>query len=154
MAALLLLLAAGGSVGAQELVLPWTYNGTATAAGAAVPDGYFITAGIDDYRSRPAVVKNGRYTLTLGPGSDYSGKTVNFYIGNTQAAETDRYTGGGLVIKRDFDLTFPVLPEPTPTPTPTPDPNSPRDAQRLCRRRRRRQRRWPPQPRCLPRRLP
>ena len=125
LAALLLLLAAAGSVGAQELVLPWTYNGTATAAGAAVPDGYFITAGIDDYRSRPAVVKNGRYTLTLGPGSDYSGKTVNFYIGNTQAAETDRYTGGGLVIKRDFDLTFPVLPEPTPTPTPTPDPNVP-----------------------------
>jgi hypothetical protein len=45
-------------------------------------------------------------------------------MGPTQAVETDTYRGGGLVIKRDFDLTFPILPDPTPTPTPTPDPNS------------------------------
>ena len=124
LAALLLLWAAAGSVGAQDLSLPWTYNGTATAAGAAVPDGYGIVAVIDDYRSREAFVKNGRYTLTMGPPAEYIGKTVVFYMGPTQAAETDTYRAGGIVLKRDFDLTFPILPEPTPTPTPTPDPNS------------------------------
>ena len=124
LAALLLVWAAAGSVGAQELALPWTYNGTATAAGAAVPDGYSIVAGIDDYRSRGAFVKNGRYTLTMGPPSRYIGKTVVFYLGPTQAAETDTYRAGGPVLKRDFDLTFPILPDPTPTPTATPDPNS------------------------------
>ena len=122
LAALLLLLAAAGPVGAQELVWPWTYNGSATAAGAAVPNGYVITAGINDYRSPPAEVENGRYTLTMAPPSRYVNKTVVFYIGSTQAAETDTYRGGALVFKRNFDLTFPVLPEPTPTPTPTPDP--------------------------------
>ena len=100
LAALLLLLAAAGPVSAQEIVWPWTYNGSATAAGAAVPDGYFITARIDDYRSPPALVKNGRYTLTMAPASRYVNKTVVFYIGRTQAAETDRYTGGGIVFKR------------------------------------------------------
>ena len=71
--------------------MPWTYNGSATAAGAAVPDGYGIVAVIDDYRSREAFVKNGRYTLTMGPPSDTSDKTVVFYMGPTQAAETDTY---------------------------------------------------------------
>ena len=121
-AALLVLLAATGSVGAQELVWPWTYNGSATAAGGSVPDNYGIVAVIDDYRSPEAIVKNGRYTLTMAPPSEYLNKTVVFYMGPTQALETDTYRGGGLVIKRDFDLTFPILPDPTPTPTPTPEP--------------------------------
>ena len=81
LAALLLLLAAAGSVGAQELVWPWTYNGSATAAGAAVPDDYGIVAVIDDYRSPEAIVKNGRYTLTMAPPSRYVNKTVVFYMG-------------------------------------------------------------------------
>ena len=116
--------------------LPAIYSGTATAAGAPVPDSLVdengaclelcITARIGgDYESQPIPVKNGRYTaLTVGPpDTSLSGETITFHLTGVQAQETDTFIAAALpAIKSAFSLTFPNLPVPTPTPTPTMTP--------------------------------
>ena len=107
---------------------PFIYSGNATAEGAPVPDGFTITAHILDVSSEPVVVENGRYTaLTLlPPNSSYFDEQITFVLTELVTATapdgsvlTDIFKGSGVpVSKRNFDLNFPSLPEPTPTPTP------------------------------------
>ena len=103
--------------------LPIIYSGTATAGGKPVPDGFLILARVGAYEALPVAVKDGRYAaLTVGPPSaDFQGKEITFHLEGVQAQETDTFRVLGLpVIKGNFDLTFPMLPQPTPTRTPIP----------------------------------
>ena len=105
-----------------------TYSGTATAGGAPVPDGYVITARIDDYVSQPGPVMNGSYAVQVAPPETrHVGRGITFLIGDEPASETDAYHPlGHPTLKRNFSLTFGRLPAitPTPTPTATPTPES------------------------------
>ena len=114
---------------AQGVPAPVVYRGTVTIAGSPAPDGYNIYAQIEDYRSQPVQTKGGRYNiLTVAPPAPtqfgarnpYTGKTINFYLENVQAAQTATYNPSGLPLPTDLNLTFPNLPVPTPTPTPIP----------------------------------
>lgn len=117
---------------AQGVPAPLVYRGTVTVAGQPAPDGINIYAQIDDYRSQPVQTENGRYnTLTVAPPAPtqfgarnpYTGKTINFYLENVQAAQTATYNPSGFPLPTDLDLTFPSLPAPpTPIPTNTPIP--------------------------------
>ena len=101
--------------------LPTIYSGNATAAGAPVPDGFFIFARVDSYESPLVAVKNGRYVgLSVGPPDiSFSGKIVTFHLNGVQAQETDSFFITALPrVKGSFDLTFPNLPREIPTPTP------------------------------------
>ncbi len=103
--------------------LPVIYEGSATAAGAPVPDGLLIRARVEDCESEPVVVEDGRYrNLVLGPPSTtYGGKTITFHLDGVQADQTDTYLVKSFpTLKESFNLIFPMVPEPTPTPTPTP----------------------------------
>ena len=104
------------AVSAQPL-LPALYSGNATAGGVPVPDGFLITARIQDYVSEPVPVQNGRYELLqVSPqGVAFTGKTITFHLDGAQADETDTFIPAKF--RFSFDLTFPSLPEPTPTPT-------------------------------------
>jgi len=114
---------------AQGVPAPLVYHGTVTIAGQPAPDGYNIYAQIEDYRSQPVQTKNGRYTvLTVAPPAPtqfgarnpYTGKTINFYLENVQAAQTAEYNPSGFPLPTELNLTFPNLPVPTPAPTPIP----------------------------------
>ena len=116
---------------AQGVPAPVVYRGTVTVAGQPAPDGYNIYAQIEDYRSQPVQTKNGRYNiLTVAPPAPtqfgarnpYTGKTINFYLENVQAAQTAEYNPSGFPLPTDLNLTFPSLPVPTPTPVPTSTP--------------------------------
>ena len=113
--------------GAQEFpIAPTIYSGLATVGGQPIPDGLLITGritvtGLEDYESAPAIVKEGKYTaLSVGPPSRaYTRQTITFHLNGVQANETDTSLLTSLpMIKGNFDLTFPKVPEPTPTPTP------------------------------------
>ena len=105
---------------------PYIYIGSATVAGEPVPDGFTITARIDDYESDAVEVRDGRYTaLTVGPPdrATYNNMRVTFHLEGIQASETDTYRAAGQpIVRRGFDLTFSALPTPTSTVTRTPRP--------------------------------
>ena len=116
---------------AQGVPAPVVYRGTVTVAGGPAPDGFNIYAQIEDYRSQPVQTENGRYNiLTVAPPAPtqfgarnpYTGKTINFYLENVQAAQTAEYNPSGFPLPTDLNLTFPNLPVPTPTPVPTSTP--------------------------------
>ena len=123
------LTAARDHVSAQGLPpAPVTYSGTAMAGGAPVPDGYVITARIDDYLSQTVPVKDGFYAVQVAPPETrHVGRGITFLIGEEPANETDAYRPlGHPTFRRNFNLTFGRLPAitPTPTPTATPTPES------------------------------
>ena len=98
-------------------LIPALYSGSATAAGAPVPNGYTIVARIEGkYESRAAPVINGRYELLEVSGdSTARGRQIQFFLGDVPADQTAVFQPLEIVT---LDLTFPKLPEPTPTPTP------------------------------------
>ena len=92
-----------------------------------------ITAVVDGFESVPGIIKNGRYTLTLGvPDSSYTNSDIIFYYeGLVVAEESDNYrvalnsaSSAAAVLRPNFTLTFPALPTPTPIPTSTPLPTA------------------------------
>lgn len=97
--------------------IPMIFSGTATTAdGTPVPDGYTIVARVEGYESGPVVVRNGSYdVLSVGPDSTAVNKTIQFFLGDVPAAETDVFMAAEV---KTLNLTFPNLPEPTPVPTP------------------------------------
>ena len=105
------------------------YYGNATVSGVPVPDGHTIIARVGDYESKPATVTQGRYeSLSVAAEPSLAGQTINFFLGDVQADQTDTYQPHGIPeIKQNFDLTFSALPEPTPAPTaiPTNTPDTP-----------------------------
>jgi len=108
--------------------LPIIYIGDVTVGGVPAPDGSTVVGKIGDYTSNPITVKNGRVAgLTVGPpDTGYFGMTITFELNEVVVAEeTDVFKTYGLpVTRRDFNLTFPVIPTPTPLPTNTPLPTS------------------------------
>jgi len=103
--------------------LPTIYSGQATAGGSPVPDGFLIVARVGAHQSQPVAVNDGSYTsLTVGPpDTSFSRLTVTFHLDGVQAEETAVHMSSGLpIVKSNFNLTFPKLPDPTPTPTPIP----------------------------------
>ena len=108
---------------------PFIYKGTAeTVDGAAVPDGLQIFAVIDDYRSEPVDVMDGKYRdLTVSPRThDYFNMPIKFVLWDVEALETEDFKRVGFPQFNTLNLTFPMLPVPTPAPTavttPTPVP--------------------------------
>ena len=98
------------------------YYGQATVGGEPVPDGSEIIARVGDYESRPVTVSDGKYASlsVASPHAPHAGQTINFFLGDVQADQTDIYQPHGIpVIKTGFDLTFASLPEPTPVPQPS-----------------------------------
>jgi hypothetical protein len=112
----------------QPSTPPVVYFGNVTVNGQPAPDGLIIVARIGDYESEPAVTSNGSYTrLEVNPSSSvylFKGTTFHIPAYGVQAFETVLFLGGPA--ERQFDLTFPVLPDPTPTPEPTkiPEPTA------------------------------
>ena len=103
----------------------YLYSGAATAGGHPVPAGYTITAHVLDYSSEPVTVRDGGRYLglrVLPPGPSYYDQSVTFRLGGmVMAEETDEFVASSVPQSlRGFDLTFPLLPDPTPTPTPVP----------------------------------
>ena len=120
-----------GEAGAQGLLplqptigQPNIYSGAVTVAGTPAPDGLLITARLMDVESDPVEVKNGRYaalSVVLPQGISLVDMTITFHLNGVQAEETGTYKASSVpIIRTNFDLTFPKLPEPTPTPTPIP----------------------------------
>ena len=111
-----------GETSAQAIPpIPAVYSGTATAAGAQVPDGYQIVARIGaQYQSEPATVMGGRYQfLTVAPQELEGGaSTITFYLGDVMADQTAQWAVA--TVDLNFNLTFAQLPPPTPTPSPIP----------------------------------
>ncbi len=106
------------------------YYGEATVDGEPVPDGLEIIARVGDYESKPVTVTQGKYASlsVASPDTSHAGQTINFFLGDVQADQTDRYQPHGIpVIKTGFGLTFSALPAPTPAPTviPTNTPITP-----------------------------
>ena len=102
---------------------PFIYSGAATAGGAPVPDGFTIRGQVGSYTSEPVPVVDGGYDLlTVNPADvSFNNIQIVFLLDGVQADQTDTYRAAGIpLLKLDFDLTFPKLPEPTPTPTPIP----------------------------------
>ena len=109
---------------------PSIYKGAVTVNGQPAPDGYDIYAQIEDYRSESVQTDGGRYSFLLvsppvparfGVRSKYDDKTITFYLGGVQAAETDTYDADDIPgFSQTLNLTFPNLPLPTPTPSPIP----------------------------------
>ena len=103
----------------------YLYSGAATAGGQPVPAGYTITAHVLDYSSEPVTVRDGGRYLglrVLPPGPSYYDQSVTFRLGGmVMAEETDEFVASSVPQSEPgFDLTFPLLPDPTPTPTPVP----------------------------------
>ena len=117
-----------------------TFNGSVTVSGSSDPDGFFITARIDDWESQPATVgeyKSSKYHgLFVDAPKEYIGKSIEFWLQDqivadqtatylyiNQDGSTDRlWTIPQL---RQADLTFsstPLPPTPTPTLVPTATP--------------------------------
>ena len=122
--------APSGEVAAQALPFQvHIYSGKATTGDAPAPDGSSVTANILEFSSQPVVVKDGKYAALsiLPPDASHLNKTVTFKLnGVVVAAQTDVFKAAGVpVSKRNFDLTFPALPEPTATATATPTPTPP-----------------------------
>jgi hypothetical protein len=105
---------------------PTFYEGRVRAGSVPPPDGTLIHAVIDGYVTEFAVVLGGEFFLTFDPIDEiYDGQSIEFYIGNTKALQTDIFEDG--IRKENFLLVFPPLPTPTPVPptptlTPTPTP--------------------------------
>ena len=102
---------------------PMIYSGSVTAGGEPVPDGFAITARLGDIVTDPVLTKDGEYVALLLnlPDSTYVGRQVVFFLSGLQAQETDIVPRSSVpVIRSNFNLTFPRLPEPTPTPSPVP----------------------------------
>ena len=100
---------------------PSFYEGRVRAGSVPPPDGTLIHAVIDDYVTQFASVFDGEYFLTVDPLVEiYDGGTVEFYIGQTKALQTDVFEDG--IRRENFILVFPPLPTPTPVPTETPTP--------------------------------
>ena len=122
--ALLVGMAMLGEVFAQELPpAPFIYSGKATAGGAPVPNGFTIRGTVGSYVSDPVAVIDGRFDLlTVNPGEEGSpGDEIAFLLGDIRADQTDTFQIAGIpLLKLDFDLTFPKLPDATPTPSPIP----------------------------------
>ena len=123
-AALLVGITIQGEAFAQGLPpAPFIYSGAATAGGAPVPDGFTIRGQVGSYTSEPVPVVDGGYDLlTVNPADvSFNNIQIVFLLDGVQADQTDTYRAAGIpLLKLDFDLTFPKLPEPTPTPTPIP----------------------------------
>jgi len=123
-AALLLGIAIHGEAFAQGLPpAPFIYSGKATTAGVPVPNGFTIRGEVGAYVSDPVAVIDGRFDLlTVNPGeAASSGDEIAFLLGDIRADQTDTFQIAGIpLLKLDFDLTFPKLPDPTPTPSPIP----------------------------------
>ena len=103
------------------VLAPSFYEGNVRAGSLPPPDGTLIYAVIDDYVTEFAQVFGGQYFLTIDPNLEkYDGGTVEFFIGDIKAFQSDEFTDG--VRKENFLLVFPPLPTPTPTVTPTPTP--------------------------------
>ena len=93
------------------------YEGRVRTGSIPPPDGTLIYAVIDDYVTEFAQVFGGGYFLTVNPTLEqYGGATVEFFIGDLKAFQSDIFDGTS---RNDFLLVFPPLPTPTPTPTPT-----------------------------------
>lgn len=98
------------------------YYGEATVGGAPVPDGSEIVARVGDYESNSVAVSEGKYASlsVASPHAPHAGQTINFFLGDVQADQTDIYQPHGIpVIKTGFNLTFSSLPEPTPVTQPS-----------------------------------
>ncbi len=94
------------------------YEGRVRTGSIPPPDGTLIYAVIDDYVTEFAQVFNGEYFLTADPSLEkYDGATVDFYIGEIKAFQTDEFESGAR--RENFLLVFPPLPTPTPTVAPT-----------------------------------
>jgi len=119
----------------QMLPAPVIYSGVAKASGAFVPAGLEIVAKVGSYVSLPVTVEdNGVYRglFVLGYRVDevgnpvvedgnFEGKTVTFHLHGVESETTDTFRESSVPsLKRDFDLLFKSLPEPTPEPTPAP----------------------------------
>ena len=111
-----------GQAAAQDFpIMPVIYSGTVTVTSGEDPNGHLITARILDYESEPIEVVDGEYEALIvqAPSTAYVDQVMTFHLDGVQASETDTSISPGLpVVKSDFDLTFPSLPEPTPTATP------------------------------------
>ena len=99
--------------------IPMVVTGEAVGA----PDGFKIVArivkGSAAYETTPAVIKDGRYFLTVGPpDSRYIGEEIMFLLEGVEANERLRHAAG--VNQFNFDLTFNEIPQATLTPTPVP----------------------------------
>ena len=123
-AALLVGITIQGEAFAQGLPpAPFIYSGTVTAGGAPVPNGFTIRGTVGAYVSDPVPVIDGRFDLlTVNPGDAGStGAEIAFFLGDIRADQTDTFQVAGIpLLKLNFDLTFPKLPDPTPTPSPIP----------------------------------
>jgi len=76
---------------------------TANVDGAPAPDGTVVTAWIDGEQVASGTVEGGMAVLVIPGDSSTAGKTINFKIGDQDAAETDTWEQGGHV---DPELTI------------------------------------------------
>jgi hypothetical protein len=121
---LVMLLTISGTVSAQR-VPPHVFVGTAAMAGAAAPDGTMVTASVDGQEAASTMVAGGAggYTLLVDQGDmSFTGKTVMFRIGGTDAAESATWMQGG-ANELDLSTATGMMPGPTAMPAPTEPPS-------------------------------
>ena len=99
--------------------IPMVVTGEAIGA----PDGFKVVArivkGAAVYETLPAVIKDGKYFLTVGPpDSRFISEEIVFLLEGTEANERLLHQPG--VNRFGYDLTFEAIPEATLTPTPEP----------------------------------
>ena len=112
------------TVSAQR-VPPHVFVGTATMAGAAAPDGTMVTAMVDGQEAASTMVAGGAggYTLLVDQGDmSFTGKTVTFRVGGTDAAESATWMQGG-ANELDLSTATGMMPGPTAMPAPTEPPS-------------------------------
>jgi outer membrane lipoprotein-sorting protein len=84
------------------------FNGTVTIGGQPAPNGTFLEAHVLWYRTKPAKVFEGSYTVIMVSPNDWAlhGQTITFHYGNLQAEETATYNASTLQAVT-LNLTFP-----------------------------------------------
>jgi len=98
------------------------YSGAIAISGAPAPDGLLIRAQVRDYISEPRPIIDSRYQFLIvhPPDDSYNKDIVTFTINEVRAVEYDVFIIALPRVVKNFDLTFPTLPQPTPTATPVP----------------------------------
>jgi hypothetical protein len=104
------------AVVSAQAVPPNAFVGTASIDSAVAADGTSVTAWVVGVQGGIGTVSGGSYSLLVDQGEgSFSGKIVNFKIGDFDAAETAIWEQGGATV---LNLTA-LSGAPTPTPAPT-----------------------------------